>query len=237
MIAAMILQARITSARLHGKVLKQVKGRTVLEWVVRGSERVPGIDLVCVATPTGPEHDPVVAEANRLGAVVVRGPENDVLERFRMAAVSVDADVVMRVTTDCPFMDPAICGQVLALMLEEGVDYACNNEPFAFPHGLDCEVFGREVLERAAASAVEPYDREHVTPWIKRDPSVSRAYLQGPGGEMAHWRWTLDTPEDLAFLEALASHLTTDTPAWSDVAAILTAHPQLHEINRSSRQR
>lgn len=235
--AAMVLQARMTSTRLPGKVLRVVQGRTILEWVVRASLRVPGIDVVCVAVPTGVEHDPVVAEATRLDTIVVRGPETDVLERFRLAAQHLDAGVVMRVTTDCPLMDPIVCGEVLSLLSARDVDYACNNEPFTFPHGLDCEVFTRAVLERAAANAHDPHDREHVTPWIKRDPSVSRAYLRGPGGEMAQWRLTVDTPEDLAFFEELAARLGPDMPAWQDVAAILRASPQLHDINRVCRQR
>jgi spore coat polysaccharide biosynthesis protein SpsF (cytidylyltransferase family) len=227
----------MTSTRLPAKVLRVVQGKTILEWVVRASKAVPGIDVVCVATPTGPQHDPIVAEAVRLGAVVVRGPETDVLERFRLAAEQLDANLVMRVTTDCPLMDPTICGQVLSLLQDQDVDYACNNEPFTFAHGLDCEVFTRAVLERAARTTNDPYDREHVTPWIKRDPSVSRAYLHGPGGDMASWRLTIDTPQDLAFFEAVAAHLGPDIPAWPDVAAVLTANPQLHDINRVCRQR
>lgn len=237
MTAVMILQARMTSTRFPRKVLEKAAGRTVLEWVIRASTRVAGIDRVCAAVPEGAVHDPVAAEAARLGAMVVRGPELDVLERFRLAAEHTDADEIMRVTTDCPMMDPKLCGEVLALRRDRGVDYACNNEPFTFPHGLDCEVFTREVLERAAGEAREPYDREHVTPWIKRDPSVSRAYLHGPGDERIHWRWTVDHPDDLAFFDAMASALNDEVNDWLAASDYLGRHPELLEINRELRQR
>ena len=238
MTAAMILQARMTSTRLPGKVLRCVGGRTVLEWVVRASEQVPGISLVCAAVPEGEIHDSVAEEAARLGTRVVRGPEEDVLERFRIAAASVNADEVMRVTTDCPMMDPRVCGMVLELRRQQDTDYACNNEPFSFPHGLDCEVFTRQVLERAAANATNAYDREHVTPWLKRHPSVSRAYLLGPQDERIHWRWTVDHPNDLSFLEAVIERMGEDgINDWLKVSALLERNPQLHQINREQRQR
>lgn len=237
MTAVMILQARMTSTRLPGKVLMPVAGRTILEWVVRASERVPGIDVVCVAVPEGEVHDPVADEARRLGAAVARGPELDVLERFRMAAAATGADEVMRVTTDCPLMDPVLCGEVLALRREAKVDYACNNEPFGYPHGLDCEAFTAEVLERAAANAIDPYDREHVTPWIKRDPGVSRAYLEGPGGERARWRWTVDHADDVRFFTAVAEALGEGCNDSAQVIELIEGRPELLELNRAHWQR
>ena len=237
MTAAMILQARMTSTRLPGKVLQEAAGRSVLDWVIGASRKVPGIDIVCAAVPEGRIHDPVAEEAERAGATVVRGPELDVLERFRIAAEAVGADEVMRVTTDCPMTDPRLCGEVLALRRRDEVDYACNNEPFSYPHGLDCETFTRAVLERAAATATEVYDREHVTPWIKRDPSVSRAYLVGPADERIHWRWTIDHPDDLAFFRAVAETLGGDVNDWHRLSDLMRTRPELLDINRAQRQR
>jgi spore coat polysaccharide biosynthesis protein SpsF (cytidylyltransferase family) len=227
----------MTSTRLPGKVLKTVEGRTLLEWIIRGSRAVPGIDIVCAAIPEGSAHDAVAEEAERHGAVVVRGPELNVLERFRLAAELVQADEVMRVTTDCPLMDPQLCGDVLALLRATEVDYVCNNEPFSYPHGLDCEAFTREVLERAAAVATDPYDREHVTPWMKRSSEVTRDYLVGPMDERAQWRWTIDHDDDLRFFESVAAGMRGEISNWMEVAAYLDEHPELHEINRSHRQR
>lgn len=237
MVAVLVLQARMTSTRLPGKVLRKVGGRSILEWVVRGGERIPGIDCVCVAVPVGSAHEPVAEEAGRLGAVVVRGPEQDVLERFRLAAETTGATEIMRVTTDCPMMDPVLCGEVLALRRSSGVDYACNNMPFTFPHGLDCEFFTRMALDRAAATATEDYDREHVTPWIRRNPSISRINLEGPADDSATWRWTVDYEEDFRFFEAVVAALGDEVNNWHRMAAHLRAHPELHEINRDKRQR
>ena len=237
MTSAIILQARMTSTRLPGKVLRTAGGRTILEWVVRGARMVPGDHVVCVAIPEGEIHDPVAAEAHRLRTVVVRGAEHDVLDRFKVAAEAVGADEVMRVTTDCPMMDPSLCGEVLALRRAEGTDYACNNEPFGYPHGLDCESFTAAVLERAALEANTSYDREHVTPWIKRDPSVRRSYLLGPGDERIHWRWTIDHPEDLEFFAKVVEALGDEISDWHRVSAFLAADPDLHEINRARRER
>lgn len=236
MTAAIILQARMTSTRLPGKVMRVLEGRTVLEWMIRLSQRIEGLDVVCVATPEGAVHDPVVHEAQRHGAVVVRGSETDVLGRFHVAANAIGADEIMRVTTDCPFADPQVCGSVLTQFRKERADYGNNNDPFTFPHGLDCEVFTRESLERAAREASLPYDREHVTPWMKREKSLKRTYVHGPGGECPSWRWTLDTPEDFAFLQAVARHIGPDVvPSWQQIADIVREHPEYDDINRIHR--
>lgn len=237
MTAAIILQARMASTRLHGKVLQRAAGRSILEWVIRASQKVPGIDVVCVAVPYGETNEPIVAEAVKCGATVSRGSETDVLERFCVAAEALGATELMRVTTDCPLTDPKVNGEVLALRRREGVDYACNNEPFTFPHGLDCEVFTRQALKRAALHAVAPYDREHVTPWLKRNPSIKKACLRRDSDECSKWRWTVDYPEDLIFFQVVAERLGDNLCDWTKVSALLEQHPELHDINRACRQR
>jgi len=231
-----ILQARYTSTRLPGKVLKEVNGLTILGWMIRLSQAVQGIDEVCVAVPEGAAQDGVVAEALKHGATVVAGPEHDVLARFTLAAKATSADIVMRITTDCPLADADIASELLDLLISSNADYACNNEPFTFPHGLDCEVFTADILEIANREATEAYDREHVTPWIKRNKDIKRVYLHGPGGEMTSWRWTIDTPEDLEFFIAVAKGFD-HAPKWLETAEVLQANPLLHEINKGSRQR
>jgi len=215
-----ILQARMSSTRMPEKILRTAAGRSVLEWVVRAASATRGIDGVCIAIPHKDKHSPLVKEAYRLGVEVAFGSETDVLSRFVRAVDQIGADVIMRVTTDCPLSDPCINAQVLAL-LEDGVDYACNNEPFAFPHGLDCEVFTHQILKQADRDATEQYDREHVTPWIKRTTNVKRRYLVGPGGEAALWRWTLDYPEDFEFFNAIADALGDGLSDSAQVSAYL----------------
>src|SRR5262249_39002825 len=149
------------------------------------------------ATPDSADSDPVAEEAERCGALVVRGSEKDVLSRYADAARAAQADVVMRITSDCPFVDPLICTRVLSLLAQ--ADYAFL--PTSWPHGLGCEAFPASLLFAAEQQADEPYEREHVTPWI-RARAKPKATLTGPGAPFNALRWTLDYPEDYAFMKA-----------------------------------
>lgn len=159
-----IVQARIGSSRLPGKVLMRLGDRTVLAHVLERCLAICGIDVVCCAVPDGPADDRVAEEARRSGAEVFRGSETDVLDRYYRAAATFRLDVILRVTADCPLLDPGVCGDVLSLRSAAGADYVCNNLPPSWPHGLDCEAMTFAWLERAAHEASQPYEREHVTP-------------------------------------------------------------------------
>lgn len=236
---AVIVQARHGSTRLPGKVLKRLAGDTVLAHVLRRCAAVEGADVVCCAIPDGADCEAVAAEALTCGAEVFRGSESDVLDRYHGAAQALGADTVMRVTSDCPLIDPAVCAALLALYEAEDVDYACNNAPPSWPHGLDCEVFSAAALGRAAKAAVSPREREHVTPWLRENPAVTRANLDGPGGAMASLRWTLDYPVDLVFFQALFALLPAgpEIPGWADIAALLQDNPAIAAINAGAQQR
>lgn len=239
MLTAVIIQARMTSTRLPGKVLQPVGDTTLLGQVLRRCQAIAQVDRVVCAVPEGGAHDAIAAEAGRHGAQVVRGPEADVLERYRMAAEACAADLVMRVTSDCPLIDPAICADVIALVRAGEADYAANNLSGGWPHGLDCEAFSRATLERAAREAAEPYQREHVTPWMRSHAEIRRADLPGPGGELASYRLTVDFPEDLAFVQAVYAHAATGAgPADTDaLLALLRTHPHLADINAMHREK
>jgi spore coat polysaccharide biosynthesis protein SpsF len=239
MTTACIVQARIASTRLPAKVLKDVAGEPVLGHVLRRCKAIPGVDVVVCATVDGPEGEPIEALARTYDAVVHRGSETDVLDRYLGAARLVDADAVVRVTSDCPLIDPILCGDVVERRRDEGAEYAANNFTWGYPHGLDCETFTREALEAAAATATEPYDREHVSPWIRRHPTFRKAAVPGPGGPEATWRWTLDYPEDLDFLRALFRYLprAPAMPSWQQIAMLVEQHPEVAEINAMRRQR
>lgn len=233
---AIIVQARLGSSRLPGKILQELSGRSVLAHDIERLKRVAGADLVVIATTDNPKDDPVAEHAVALGAAVFRGDEQDVLARYLGAARSVEADIVMRVTSDCPLIDPDICAALLALRAEAKADYAANNMPRLFPHGLDCEAFTREALERAAMEATEPYDREHVTPWLRRQPGLRRANLTGPGWPANQQRWTLDFPDDLAFFQGAFAHLPMDRILpWQDVISLLGRQPELQNANQRHR--
>jgi spore coat polysaccharide biosynthesis protein SpsF (cytidylyltransferase family) len=208
--------------------------RPALASVLERCARIPGIDVVVCAVPDEPASDPVAAVAQRCGAVVFRGSEQDVLARYAGAARAVGAETVMRVTSDCPLIDPGVCGAVLALLERTGADYACNTMPPLWPHGLDCEAFWADHLARAAREATRPADREHVTPWLRRHAGLRRVNLDGPGGGLERHRWTLDYAEDYAFFGALWTGMgeRAGQAALPDLLAFLADHPEIAALNR-----
>lgn len=226
---AVIVQARLGSTRLPGKVLKKLAKKTVLAHVLERCQAIEGADMVCCATTKLAADDPVAAEAERCGATVFRGSEADVLNRYWRATQAISAEIVMRITSDCPLIDPEICARVLRLRAQTDADYACNNMPPSWPHGLDCEAFTFAWLERAARQAVKPSEREHVTPFIRNHPEARKMNLEGPGGEAVHHRWTLDTETDFQFLEALFARLPAGPQGrdWRGPLAIIEADPAL----------
>ncbi|CAA7619848.1 aminotransferase class III-fold pyridoxal phosphate-dependent enzyme [Magnetospirillum sp. SS-4] len=231
MTAIAIIQARLSSTRLPGKVLLPLGGRPVLEWVARAAQAIPGIHKVVVATSVGADDDAVAAWAEGFGLACHRGPLDDVLERFAQAARAENADIIMRLTADCPLLDPQVCGEVLALLKRTGSSYASNATPPSWPDGLDCEAFTRTALDEAAAEATRSSDREHVTVFIRdRRHRFPQASLVCPLPGLSAERWTLDEPADLDFLEAVAEHLP-ERPSYLDVLGVLDARPELRAIN------
>ena len=233
MTTAVIVQARMASTRLPGKVLLPLGDTTVLDHVLTRCRAIPGADVVCCAIPETADCDALADQAVRLGAQVSRGSEDDVLERYYTAAVAMDADVILRVTSDCPALDPWVAGRVLALRIQENADYACNNLPPSWPHGLDCEAVTFAWLERAHGEADKKFEREHVTPYIRNHPDVTKVNLHGPGGATVAHRWTLDTPADYRFFQALWDRLPSGEEGWrfDAVLDIVEADPALAAIN------
>lgn len=233
MTKAVIIQARYGSSRLPGKVLMPLGDRPVLAWVIARCARIPGIDRVVCAVPDDRASDAVAAVAQTCGAVLFRGSEHDVLGRYEGAARAVGARIVMRVTSDCPLIDPGIAGAVLALLDETGADYACNNLPPLWPHGLDCEAFQADRLALAARVADRAYDREHVTPWLRRNAELRRVNLDGPGGGVERHRWTLDYSEDYAFFATLwdAMGERAGRASAAELLAFLADHPEIVALN------
>ncbi len=230
---AVIVQARLGSTRLPGKVLKKLAEKTVLAHVLERCQAIEGADMVCCATTKLADDDPVAAEAEHCGATVFRGSEADVLNRYWRATQAISAEIVMRITSDCPLIDPEICARVLRLRAQTDADYACNNMPPSWPHGLDCEAFTQTWLERAAREAHLPLEREHVTPFMRDHPKTRKANLTCPEPGVAGHRWTLDTPADLTFLEAIFARLPDGPTAlpWRVPLAIVAADPELAGIN------
>ena len=237
-----IIQARIGSTRLPGKVLLPLAGTTVLDCVVQRVRRCRKLDEIVVATSTLAEDDAVAAHASSLGATVSRGSADDVLARFADAAVSVSADAVVRITSDCPLIDPQLIDCMLAQFESQACDYLSNTVTRTFPRGLDTEIFTRSVLMQARAAALEPYQREHVTPYLYQHPELFdiRQYVDPSGADHSRMRWTLDTPEDYEFLKkvyAACVHSAPGDVTTADVLRALETHPHLLELNRGVRQK
>lgn len=231
-----IIQARMRSTRLPGKVLANLGGRPVLRWVVDAASAIPGADQVVVATSTAADDNAVAAWCGQAGVRIFRGDENDVLDRFSGAARLGAADIVIRVTADCPLLDPIEAGKVVAAVSGGEIDYACNIDPPTYPDGLDCEAFTRAALDKAASDARRPSEREHVTPYI-RDPrnGFRRAGVRCPFGDLSDERWTLDTPEDLAFLRAVVAELKSSRlPRLVDVREVLDRFPAFRRLNEGA---
>ena len=231
---AVIIQARMGSTRLPGKVMEPLGAKTALARCIARCKDIPGVDIVVCAVPRGPGDNLVADEAAFAGAYVVRGHETDVLARYANAARAAQADIVMRVTSDCPFIDPQLCGEVRDLLEREGTDYACNNLPPRFPHGVDCDVFLAEHLHAADALATDPYDREHVTPWLRRNEHLKRVGLVGPANGVERLRWTLDYHEDLAFFRAVFDAVGEEAGEWSwrRLAQFCEENPEIATVNQ-----
>lgn len=236
---ACIVQARAGTAPLPDKVLSPLGGAPALVHVLRRCQAIPGVGAVICVGAADADGDAVVQLAKGLDITVFRGRDADMLACYREAARAAGAEVVLRVTGDCPLIDPEVCGEVLRLLAAEGADYAANNMPPSWPHGLDCEAFTVEALEEANDIATDPDDRAQVTPWIRRNRAYRRVNLPGPGGELTEQRWMLDFPEDLAFLRALYDRWTDlgTYPGWRDIAELVAREPQLALINEGRKQR
>jgi spore coat polysaccharide biosynthesis protein SpsF (cytidylyltransferase family) len=228
-----IVQARMGSNRLPGKVLEDLCGAPVIAHVLARARAIPGIDDVCCAVPEGVANDGLAEAAHRLGVIVTRGSEVDVLGRYLAAARACHATVIMRVTADCPVLDPNVSGRVLSEFLAYRPDYASNGEPGSWPRGYDTEVFSREALERMAVEAVTPYQREHVTPWLLQTPGTVRRNVMLESGDYSTWRWTLDYPEDLTFLRTLLARCRPlpHLPDFDELRRIVEQDPSIARIN------
>lgn len=219
------------STRLPGKVLSDIAGEPMLARVVERVRRAQGVDEVVVATTDTAADDVLAKTCARRNWICYRGSENDVLDRYFSAARAHDADVVVRITSDCPLLSPRIVGWVLARLADDpAADYASNTlEPRTFPRGLDVEAFSVEALERAWREGRDPAWREHVTPYIYRSGAFCLGSVRHESDLSSH-RWTVDTPEDLSFARAVYDALP-ESFEWTDVLALLERRPELVKIN------
>jgi spore coat polysaccharide biosynthesis protein SpsF (cytidylyltransferase family)/aryl-alcohol dehydrogenase-like predicted oxidoreductase len=234
-----ILQARMSSSRLPGKVLKSILGRPMLGRHIDRLRRCSTIDRLVVATSVEKSDDAIAAFCAAEGVSCYRGPLHDVLARYEGAARENDpVDHVMRLTGDCPLADPAIIDRVARTHLAGQYDYTSNTFELNFPNGLDTEIMKRDVLRQAASEARDPYDREHVTPFIYRRPTRFRMGSVVNDANLGHMRWTVDTEADFRLVEAVYRALLphNETFAYNDVLRFLVANPEVAAINTTNGQ-
>jgi glutamate-1-semialdehyde 2,1-aminomutase len=229
-----VIQARFDSSRLPGKALMELGGIPVLAWLVRAVDAAPGIDNAVIATSDEPSDDPIVEWCQNAGVKCYRGPKQDVLRRFAIAVEGEQADIALRLTGDCPFHDPQVLGGAVALRKLTNADYVTSCHPESWPDGLDCEVFTREALMEADDKAIRPSERESVTRYFRfRRPRYLVETYVCPLPGLSTERWTLDYPEDLAFLEAVVEKLGSDGPfSYLEILELLDREPELRNINK-----
>lgn len=235
-----IIQARMGSTRLPGKVLLDLAGEPMLGRVVQRTRRARTLDEVVVATTGYPADDAIARLCVERGWPCFRGSEADVLDRYYQAAIAHRADVVVRITADCPLIEPEIVDRVVRefLDLQPEVEYGCNILPRrTFPRGLDTEVVRLDVLERVWRADFDPAWREHVTLYIRRNPDMFRIHGIVNDADYSHMRWTADTPEDLAFVRCIYTHFGHALFSWREVLAALEQNPEWLEINRHVQQK
>jgi spore coat polysaccharide biosynthesis protein SpsF len=269
-----IIQARMASSRLPGKVLLDIAGRPMLAWVVERTQRAGLVNQVVVATTLDPTDDLVVDFCKEHDYPVSRGSLRDVLDRYYQTAVQFQAEVIVRITADCPLIDPGLLDEAVRL-LHPGTgalpppdkapaprfDFVANRLPppwgRTYPIGLDVEVFTMDVLQQAWKLAIAPNQREHVTPYFYEGTPADQLKYKVPGSpfssamtpegyhialmhhtpDYGHLRWTVDTPEDLEVVRAIATHFGKQPFTWLDILALVHQKPELNRINAHVRHK
>ncbi len=197
-----VIQARTGSTRLPAKVLKKMCGKPILSHVIDRAKACKLLDEIIIATTVNPADDRVVEIAVSEGVKTFRGSETDVLARYYGAAKENGLDVIVRITSDNPLLDFEVIDRIISKLIEEKADYSCNNMPPSFPYGLDVECFTYAALEDAFLNAVEPREREHVTPYIREHQKFRRVNVLNENDE-SKLRWTVDTQEDFDYVNQI----------------------------------
>jgi spore coat polysaccharide biosynthesis protein SpsF len=228
-----LIQARMSSSRFAGKVLAPLAGVPMIVFMVERARRAHLLDQVVVVTSVDPSDDPLVATLEAHSIDALRGDLNDVLKRFHDAAGKLGATEVVRLTGDCPLVDPAIVDQVIAARRAAGADYASNIDPPTFPDGFDVECFDRAVLSRAFHEATAQPEREHVTLWMRSDAARLRRENVPAIADMSQIRLTVDYPDDLVAVDRVvtACRRRRDDFDLFDVLRCLSAEPEIMQLN------
>ncbi len=229
----------MTSTRLPGKILKTVCGRTLLDYHVSRLLKSRTIDRLIIATTINATDNPVEEFCQTRGVKCTRGSEDDVLDRYFQAVKKYPADIIVRVTSDCPLIDPVLVDQVIRYFIDhrDRLDYV-NINSGNYPRGLDVEVFSRTALEKAHSHGMEPHQREHVTPYIYRDGSEFRCGTYPSQENSGHHRWCVDEPADFDLISNILTAFDgRDDFSWQECLALVEKNPDWFTLNSSVRQK
>lgn len=232
-----IVQARMGSTRLPNKVMKKIGQVPMIELLLQRLSQSKQVHQIVLATSNDERNAPLVAHVQKLGYSCVCGSENDVLQRYLDAARQVHADVVVRITGDCPLVDPMLVDRAIEQYKTSAVDYLTNTSPPSYPDGLDIEVFSKRALERAGAEATDMFDHEHVTPYLRR-LGLFKTQVMSNDEDLSSLRWTVDEPVDFEVVSRVFSHFAPDVHfSWQSVLGLQQRQPEIfapnHQITRN----
>lgn len=230
-----VVQARLGSTRLPAKVLREVAGRPLLSYMLERVAAASSVSKTVLATTDSAQDQALADFGVRAGVAVFRGSEGDVLDRYYRCAQAHAAEVVVRLTSDCPLMDPAVIDEVAGVFLGGGYDYVANTAPpvGTYPDGMDVEVFSMRALERAWREAVKPSEREHVTFYFWKNPDLFKTRRHDLPENLSRFRLTVDYPSDLEVVSAVLAALYPGNPRFTmrDVLDWLSRNPEVRALN------
>lgn len=234
-----IVQARVGSTRLPNKVLMDLCGKPVLWHVINRLRKSQLISGIIVATTTLPQDDAIQSFCEENDTAFYRGSSENVLSRYYEAAKKFDVRTVIRITSDCPVIDPLLIDEMIKEFESSGADYMSNSIERTFPRGLDTEIFPFPILEKTFNEAVKPHELEHVTPYIYQHPELFRLKNFASGKDYSSHRWTLDTEEDYKLIKEIyvALYRENEMFYWGDILKLFDERPELSNINRHIEQK
>jgi spore coat polysaccharide biosynthesis protein SpsF len=237
----LLIQARMGSTRLPGKHFKEVLDRPLISFVVERLKRTKLVDQIVMATTLNPKDEKIVQFCQSIDLPFFRGSEHDVLDRYLQAAKSFNAEVIVRISGDCPLIDPAIVDEVIDCFLHHypNCDYASNTLQRTFPRGMDAEVFSLKSLEKVAHDAKAPEEREHVTPFFYNHPELFKLKSVTKTPDDSRYRWTVDTEEDFLLIKTVLEDIYPRQPKFTcaDLLQLFRYHPNWVEINAHIQQK
>jgi spore coat polysaccharide biosynthesis protein SpsF len=229
---SIIIQARVDSKRLPNKILKEIIGKPMILHIINRLKKIKNIDQIILATTNKKEDDVIADIAKKNNIFIFRGDDNDVLKRFYDCAIHFEADPIIRITADCPLIDPSLVNEILNFYLNNNYDYVSNTIHPTYPDGLDTEIFSFSSLKNATKNATLPSEREHVTPYIKKHQTIFKSFNFQSTDDLSHIRLTVDEKEDLKLIRQIYSILNSKVDfTLNDVLNLIQKKPELLQIN------